>query len=319
MKTEGLWYLGERAIALRPMEIPEPGYDEVVVELEACGICTWDLLAYLGRFGRWQAYPFAAGHEGVGRVLKTGPRVRAVKPGDRVVMHEVPVGTPGGPLMARHALRAERQVALVPEGAIPAHLWIVEPAACVVNGTVYAGVQPGDRVALVGAGYMGLLFVQALRRTLAARIAAFDIDDRRLALARELGADDVVNVRDGVPAASAGGFDVVVETAGAHDSLATAMTLARPGAIIENFAWHHHAQSFDLEEWHVKGWRILNIQPGMNPRFGDLYPGTIALVAAGAISNEKLVTHVGPVEKAEAVYRAGADKSGGYMKGVITF
>jgi len=117
------------------------------------------------------------------------------------------------------------------------------------------------------------------------------------------------------------GYDevVVVETAGAHDSLATAMTLARPGAIIENFAWHHHAQSFDLEEWHVKCWRILNIQPGMNPRFGDLYPGTIALVAAGAISNEKLVTHVGPVEKAEEVYRAGAKKTGGYLNGVITF
>ena len=65
------------------------------------------------------------------------------------------------------------------------------------------------------------------------------------------------------------GYDevVVVETAGAHDSLSTAMTLARPGAI----------------------------------------------------SNEKLVTHVGPVEKAEEVYRAGAKKTGGYLNGVITF
>jgi 2-desacetyl-2-hydroxyethyl bacteriochlorophyllide A dehydrogenase len=319
VKTEGLWYLGERALGLRPMEIPEPGYDEVVVQLEACGICTWDLLAYAGRFSRWQACPFVAGHEGVGRVVETGPRVRAVKPGDRVVLHEVPVGTPGGALMARHALRAERQLALVPEGPIPPHHWIVEPAACVVNGTVYAGVQPGDRVALVGAGYMGLLFVQALRRTLAARVVAFDLDDRRLALARELGADAVVNLGGGLPRGHAAGYDVVIETAGAGSSLATAMELARPGAVIENFAWHHHEQAFDLEEWHVKGWRILNVQPGMNPRFGDLYPPTVALIAAGAISNARLVTHVGPVTRADEIYRAGLEKSGGYVKGVITF
>lgn len=319
MTTEGLWYLGERAIALRPVDVPEPGYDEVVVELEACGICTWDLLAYLGRFGRWHAYPFCAGHEGVGRVVTCGPRVSGVKPGDRVVLHEVPVGTPGGPLMARHAVRAERQLALVPEGPLCAHHWIVEPAVCVVNGTVYAGVQPGDRVALVGAGYMGLLFVQAIRRTLAARVVAFDLDDRRLALARELGADDAVNAGAGLPRGLEAGFDVVVETAGTRESLAAAMTLARPGAVIENFAWHHHEQAFDLEEWHVKGWRILNVQPGMNPRFGDLYPGTVALMAAGAISNAKLVTHVGPVTKAAEVFRAGADKAGGYLKGVITF
>jgi D-arabinose 1-dehydrogenase-like Zn-dependent alcohol dehydrogenase len=49
MKSEALWYLGDRKLELRPIELPEPGYDEVVVETEACGICTWDIMAYLGR------------------------------------------------------------------------------------------------------------------------------------------------------------------------------------------------------------------------------------------------------------------------------
>ncbi len=323
MKTEALWYLGDRRVEMRPLEIPDPGHDEVIVEMEACGICTWDLVAYLGRFGRYQTYPFCAGHEGVGRVVRAGPRVQQVKVGQRVVMHEVPVGTPGGPEMARHAVRPERQVAVIPEGPIPVHQWIVEPVACIVNGVVYAGIQPGDRVALVGAGYMGLLFVQALRRTLAAGVTAFDIDDRRLGLARELGADEAVNLKTvgspGAPSELRARFDVVIETAGTTESLKAALGLARPGAIIECFAWHHHEHTFDLEDWHVNGWRILNIQPGMNPHFGDLFPRSVALMAAGAISNARLVTHTGPVGRAPEIFRVGADKADGYIKGVITF
>ena len=74
-----------------------------------------------------------------------------------------------------------------------------------------------------------------------------------------------------------------------------------------------------LDDWHTKGWRILNIQPQMNPAFDSLFPRTIALMAAGAISNEALVTHVSSFERAEEAYAAGLDRKGGYMKGVIDF
>jgi len=320
MRTEGLWYLGERKIEVRGMDIAEPGPDGVVVAMEACGICTWDVVSFLGKFGRYQAYPFCAGHEGIGRVTRTGSAVTSVKTGQRVAMLELPVGTPGGPLMARHALRAERQVAVIPEDTTPVHHWIVEPAVCVVNGIAAAGIQPGDRVAVVGTGYMGLLFIQGLRRSLLANLAGFDIDERRLALASELGADEAVNLAAGdVRRRLAGAFDVVIETAATAASLRTAFVLARPGGTVENFAWHHHEQPFDLEDWHVKGWRIINSQPMMNPHFADLYPRTIALMANGTISNRKLVTHVGPLERAAEIYVAAADRTGGYLKGVITF
>ncbi len=320
MRSEGLWYLGERSLELRAIDVPEPGPDEVLVQIEACGICTWDIVSYLGRFGRYQSYPFCAGHEGVGRVVKAGSRVTVTREGQRVVLHEVPVGTPGGALMARHALRPERQIAVVPEGPMPVHHWIVEPVACILNGLLYAGIQPGDRVAVVGTGYMGLLFVQALQRTLASRVYAFDVQANRLALAARLGAGQTWNLKE-KPASSelSKSFDVVIETAGTPDSLKTALSILRPGGILENFAWHHHEATFDLEDWHVSGWRILNIQPGMNPHFGDLYPRTIALLSAGLISNSQLVTHWGPVAKARETFEAAADKSGGYVKGVITF
>jgi L-iditol 2-dehydrogenase len=319
MKSEALWYLGDKTLSMRSMEIPEPGYDEVIVETEACGICTWDLMAYRGRMARYYTYPFCAGHEGIGRIIKAGPRVTTVKVGQRVVMFEQPVGGPGAAEMARHVLRSERNVSLVPDSPIPLEHWIVEPAVCIVNGTIHAGIQPGDRVALVGTGYMGLLFVQSLARSLVGSLVAFDVDERRLALAKELGATETQSLSEGVPTEWLKSFDVVIETAGAAEALQATFALARPGAIVQNFAWHHHEHTFDLEDWHVNGWRINNIQPGMNPHFGDLYPRTIALMANGTLSNARLVTHVGTVDKAADIFRSGADKTDGYIKGVITF
>jgi threonine dehydrogenase-like Zn-dependent dehydrogenase len=320
MKTEGLWYLGERKTEIRAMEIPEPDPEEVGVALEACGICGWDVLSFNGKFARYHPYPFIAGHEGVGRVERVGERVRSVKPGQRVAMHEVPIGTPGGALMARHAVRNERQVAVIPESRISVQHWIVEPAVCVLNGILYSGAQPGDRVALVGAGYMGLLFVQGLSRSLIGSLTVFDIDPRRLELASHFGATETVDARSGTIAEGMKKrFDVVIETAATGDSMNLALSLVKPGGIIENFAWHHHTHTFDLDDWHTNGWRILNIQPGMNPHFGDLYPRTITLMEKGTFSNEPLVTHVQKVEKAQEIFSAAADRTGGYLKGVITF
>ena len=320
MKTEAIWYLGERKIELRDLEIPEPGPDEVTVEMEICGICGWDVLAFNGKFGRYHAYPFCAGHEGVGRVVKMGAKVRAVKKGQRVAMHELPIGTPGGPLMARHAVRSERQIAVIPDGSLPINLWVVEPVVCVVNGIQYSGIQPGDSVALVGAGYMGLLFVQGLARSLIGSLTVFDVDEHRLGLARQFGAAETVNLKGkAVPEGMAGHFDVVIETAGNADSMKTALTIIRSGGILENFAWHHHEFTFDLDTWHTNGLRILNIQPGMNPHFGDLYPRTVALMANSTFSNERLVTHTEKGEKAAEIYSAAANRTDGYLKGVVTF
>jgi len=325
MKTEALFYLGERKIELREVELPEPAAHELFVEMEICGICGWDLLAYAGRFGKFHPYPFRAGHEGVGRVLKAGPLVQGISAGQRVACHELPIGDRGGGLMARHALRAWNKVSVIPEtpGILLEH-WVVEPAACIVNGIEYSEIRPGDSVALVGAGYMGLLMLQGLRRTMAAKVSVFEPEHARLELAKRLGAGmgnwDFVPVGPGSPDAERHGmYDVVIETAGNQASLDLAFALAKPYAVIENFAWHHHKAEFDLDHWHTKGLRILNIQPQMNDAFDSVFPRAIALMAAGAISNRDLVTHVAPFPAAEEAYAAGLDKKDGYIKGVIDF
>ena len=324
MKTEALWYLGDRSIEIRPFDLPDPDPNEVLVEMEVCGICGWDLLAYSGRFAKFHSYPFRAGHEGVGRIVRKGDRAEGLEIGQRVACHELPIGARGGGLMARHAVRARDLVSIIPENTgIPVTRWIVEPAACVVNGLLYAEIKPGDSVALVGAGYMGLLMLQALKRTLAGRLSVFEPDPRRLELARGFAGGmngwDFTAPSGELPEDRKRAYDVVIETAGSAASLDLAFALAKPFAIIENFAWHHHRYESDLDDWHTKGWRILNIQPQMNPAFAGLFPRTIGLMAAGAITNEGLVTHVSRFAEAEEAYAAGLDRTGGYIKGVIDF
>jgi threonine dehydrogenase-like Zn-dependent dehydrogenase len=130
---------------------------------------------------------------------------------------------------------------------------------------------------------------------------------------------DFPDFSEGVGEGRKRAYDVVIETAGNAASLETAFCLAKPGAIIENFAWHHHRQDFALDDWHTRGWRIPNIQPQMNPSYGALFPRTIAPMAEGAISNASLVTHVSPFARADEAHAAGLARSGGYIKGVIDF
>lgn len=321
MKTKGLWYIGTRQLEIRAMEIPVPGPRDVLVAMEACGICSWDVVAYAGNFGQHHAYPFCAGHEGIGRVIEAGSMVKNIYKGQRVAVHEAPIGEPGGAHMACHACRPEAGVTVLPDDNRPIHHWIIaEPVCCVLNGIMYLDMQPGDKVAVVGAGFMGLLFIQALRRCLTHQITAIDINPHRLELARQFGADEIINPKvDNLPEKITKGFDIVIETAGTVDSMNLTMRLARAGAIIEVFAWHHHTQTFNLEDWHVNGWRILNIQPGMNPYFTALFPRAINLLTNGTFTANGLITHTGSINRAAEVFEAAIDKAGGYIKGVLMF
>src|SRR4030095_17135214 len=90
MKTRALWYTAKEKVELREVEIPEPRHDEALVEVDACGVCTWDLFIFSGGFQDAKPYPFYFGHEGVGRVLRAGSDVRRVREGQRVALRESP-------------------------------------------------------------------------------------------------------------------------------------------------------------------------------------------------------------------------------------
>jgi threonine dehydrogenase-like Zn-dependent dehydrogenase len=216
-------------VGLTTLELPPPRPDELLIRVRACGICMFDVNTFKGKLAA--PFPRVAGHEGVGVVDRVGAEVTAFRPGDKVAFL-------GGPALSEYCIVKAERAALIPPDTDDYALWIAEPASCVVNGVRSARVEPGDTVILIGAGYMGLLLVQALPTRVMHRFVVIDVDDERLELARRFGAAVTLNPRD---------VDVVTEVrrlTGASESAVypeeqevVARLLGRAAASCRSLAW----------------------------------------------------------------------------------
>ena len=232
-----------KPLAFREISIPAPGPGQILVKTEACGVCHTDLHAAQGDWPLKPTLPFIPGHEGIGRVAAVGAGVTSVKEGDRVGVpwlysacghceyclsaQETVCGKAefggytknGG--FAEYILADPDYVAHIPNGLSPR-----EAAPLICAGiTSYKGIKetqarPGEWIAVSGAGGLGHLAIQ-YAKVMGLKVCAVDIDDGKLAHATKLGADLVINARDGDPAATlkkaTGG--------GAHGVLITAPSL----------------------------------------------------------------------------------------------
>jgi propanol-preferring alcohol dehydrogenase len=226
-----------KPLVLREWDVPTPGPGQVLVKTEACGVCHTDLHAARGDWPVKPTLPFIPGHEGIGLVTAVGAGVTIVKEGDRV----------GVPWLysacghCEHCLAAWETVCAKAEfggytknggfaeyiladpnyvAHIPAGLAAKDAAAIICAGiTTYKGIKQtearaGEWIAISGAGGLGHL-------AMGLHVCAVDIDDGKLAHAKRLGADAVVNAKTGDAAAA-------VQSAtggGAHGVLITAPSL----------------------------------------------------------------------------------------------
>lgn len=221
------------AIEERPVPVPGPG--QVLVRIETSGLCHTDIHAAHGDWPVKPTPPFVPGHEGVGTVEAVGPGVSVRARGDRVALpwlghacgrcdhcvggwetlceQQQNTGYSIDGCFAEYAVADADYVVPVPD-AVPS----VDAAPLTCAGvTTYkavkvAGITPGERVAVYGIGGLGHLAVQ-YARLVGGVVIAVDIDDDKLAMARELGADHVVNAAAGDPVAAVealGGADVAI-------------------------------------------------------------------------------------------------------------
>ncbi|NKI42763.1 S-(hydroxymethyl)mycothiol dehydrogenase [Streptomyces physcomitrii] len=242
------------AVGLETIRVPDPGPGEALVKVEACGVCHTDLHYREGGIG--EDFPFLLGHEAAGRVESVGPDVTEVRPGDFVILNWRAVcgrcracrrGRPwycfdthnarqkmtladgrelspalGIGAFAQKTLVAAGQCTVVDERVPPAVAGLL---GCGVMAGIGAAVNTGqvgrgDSVAVIGCGGVGAAAIAGSRLAGAARIIAVDVDDRKLATAREIGATHTVNSRSTDPVAaireltSGFGADVVIEAVG---------------------------------------------------------------------------------------------------------
>src|ERR687893_85959 len=216
------------------ISVPDPGPGEAVVKVLACGVCHTDLHYVQGGIG--DDYPYLLGHEAAGTVESIGEGVRDLAPGDYVILNWRAVCGScrackrGRPWYCFATFNATQKKTLVAAGQCTK----VDPAARpAVAGLLGCGVMAGlgaaintgnvgrgDSVAVIGCGGVGAAAIAGARLAGAAKIIGVDIDDRKLATARELGATDVVNSKQTDPVQAVqdltGGFgaDVVIDAVG---------------------------------------------------------------------------------------------------------
>jgi aryl-alcohol dehydrogenase len=246
---------------LEALELADPGPDELMVRVAACGVCQTDVHGRDDYFGI--PFPCVFGHEGAGTVERVGAAVTKVRPGDRVVMTSPSCGNCaacrrglpgycaearrikfGGRLrdgrapfsqkvsgaffqqsaFATYALATEGNVVRLPDD-LP--LEVAAAFACGVNTGAGAVLnvlkpQPGSSIAVFGAGSVGLAAVMAARIAGCATIFAVDLHENRLKLARELGATHAAREK---PARA---FDFTLEAAGSPQALRDAVDCLAP-------------------------------------------------------------------------------------------
>lgn len=310
MQATTIRYRDDGSIELLEASVGDPGPGEVQVRAGACGICAWDIAT--ARFGS-AMHPMAPpGHEGVGHVAKVGRDVADLKEGDRVA---------GGGFATARNLPAGR-VYKLPPSPLADEYWIVEPVSCVVTGLEHCRPRPGDRVAVIGTGFMGLLLLQGLLHAPLGRLVAVDVAQARLDLARSLGVAETYNVAEIdraqlVDDLKRQAFDVVVDASGSQAGLDLATDIVRRGGLINLFGWiKGETATFDPTKWHGGGFTVVNSSPASQSR--DPFPPAIRLIEQGVFDLRPLVTHVAPVGQYPELMRRILDGDPTYIKGVIT-
>ena len=247
-----------KPLTIEEVPIPRPGTGEVLVKVHACGVCGTDLHAASGDWPDKPKPPFIPGHEGVGHVAAVGPGVTHLREGDRVGvpwLHtacghctycwsgwetlcagQQNTGYSVNGAFAEYVVADPNYVGRLPDSA---DFVQVAPILC-AGVTVYKGLKvtdtrPGEWVVVSGVGGLGHLAVQ-YARAMGLHVAAVDVDDDKLELARRLGAAVVVNARGTDPAAylkkEIGGAHGVLVTAASPKAFEQALGMVRRGGTI---------------------------------------------------------------------------------------
>ena len=306
---------GEAAVQLVPR--PEPQAGEVLVALEGCGVCASNLPLWQGRtWFNYPALPGAPGHEGWGRVRALGEGVKGVQVGDRVTFL---------------SYNAYAQYDMVRDDAlvkIPASLdgqpFPGEPVGCAMNVFRRSAIEPGQTVALIGAGFLGAIFT-ALATARGARVIAISRRGFALELAKRCGAEETVvlddhqRVMDRVrQLAGEGGCDRVVEATGHQWPLDLAGELVREGGKIVIAGYHQDGlRQVNLQLWNWKGIDVINAHE-RDPRvYLEGIRAGIAAVESRMFPFKELITHSFTLAELGRAYQALEGRPDGFLKGVI--
>jgi L-iditol 2-dehydrogenase len=297
------------------MPVPKIGPGEVLMRVEASGICGTDLLEWY----RLHKAPLVLGHEVAGVVAAVGKGVKRYRVGERIcAAHHVPCNTchyclsghhtvcdtlrrtnfdPGGfaEYVRLPRINVEQGIFPLPDGVSFEEGTFVEPLACVLRGQRLARLQPGQAVLVIGSGVAGLLHIQLARTSGADYIVATDIVDYRLEAARRLGADIAVRGReytlDCLRQATGGRLaDLVVICSGVTSAISQGLGSVERGGTVLFFAPTEPGVSVPIlvNDLFWRNEITLTSSYGGSP--AD-YAAALGLIGTGKIRVREMITH----------------------------
>ncbi|MCK4374080.1 MAG: NAD(P)-dependent alcohol dehydrogenase [Candidatus Brocadiae bacterium] len=297
--------------ALREIPVPRPGPRDVLVAARSVGVCGSDIHYFEhGRIGDFVVEkPMILGHECAGEVVEVGPEVRMLAVGDRVALEPgIPCRHCKNCLSGRYNLCADVVFMATPpyDGAFCEYVLspedfayklpetvsyeagaTVEPLAVGLHAAVLVGLQPGERVVVLGAGPIGLLAVAVARAFGATEVTAVDLIPMRLDFARRMGASRTVNARE----EDAGetlkdSADVVLDCVAVAKTLTQAFEIIRPGGRVAWVGMAAEVAEVPFQKFQAKEAIVTGVF-----RYANRFRTAVNLLASGRIDSEPLITH----------------------------
>ncbi len=325
--------------AIRKVDIPSVGPNDVLIEVKSSGICGTDLHIWHGSY-ELANYPVIPGHEFSGVVVKVGSKVKNFKLNDRVTadpnlpcyscffchrkqfnqclyLEAIGVTRDGG--FASYVVVPESNIFPISDGMSFAEAALLEPLACVVWGLKQVQIQVGDSMLIFGAGPMGILMMQAVRAAGASSVTIIDKESSRLELAKSLGADHTALANDfnteTAQKISAFGFDIVADATGVPKVIEGMVTYARAGAKLWVFGVAPEGSKVAMPPDIIfrKDLKVIG-SFALNKTFTE----AIALVEHGAVNLKPLISHELPLEDFEQALHL-AEQDPNRMKVQIKF
>ncbi|MGI9861469.1 alcohol dehydrogenase catalytic domain-containing protein [Moorella naiadis] len=317
------------AIELQEVPVRDPGPNEVLVKVKACGICTWEQRFYRGIEG---IYPFLGGHEIAGEVVSVGGQVaEKLYPGQKVAVASLTrcgecyycrrgldhlcanageKSTPGeywGPAgFAEYIIARGYEVYPLDDTADPVQATFAEPLACVTKSINRGNLRFGDTAVILGAGVMGLLHLK-LARLRGARVIISEPDAARREKALHLGAIAAIDPRhEDLPGkvkelTSGRGAEAVFFTAGGTPALAEGTKLLVKGGTLVVYGSIHPAVPLDLNpnDLHYDEYTLT----GSIRHDKESFRQATALLAAGIVDVRDLISACFPFTEIDAAFK----------------
>jgi alcohol dehydrogenase/L-iditol 2-dehydrogenase len=331
------------SVELREVPVPEIGADDVLLAVHAVGICGSDLHQYSGKASWKVNYPVTLGHEFAGIIAKKGSAVRGFAEGDRVVSETAAVIDAASPYsrqglynldpnrlgfgygvngaMTKFVKVPERCLHRVPDRLPFERAALTEPCCVAYNAVcVNSHIRPGDTVAVIGPGPIGLLCAMMAKLAGAGHVVVIGIpaDAHRLEVAKNLGAHTVLGAaNEDIPAwvknfGDGYGLDLVVDAAGVSATLKLAMEIVRPAGRITKVGWGPQPLNFSLDPLVQKA---VTLQGSFSHNW-PIWEKVIALLASGQLDLSLILNRISPLgdwhDSFEAMH------SGQIVKGVLT-